>query len=275
MRSASSPYATAEAVSALTARTAPLSLTVRTGHEANRTTRSATLPMSSCSTPPRPCVPMTIRSMSLALACSTMVRAGVPNTTASVLRNDACSAGVSCVQSSVRAPSRHLSRSFCRGLVDSNRRCSRGHGVLEDVQQMQRRTRHLRHPFRQSQCRIRWCAEVGRDQNACEVAGHDALLAGMKSTRRADAKCSTSRHEGIGSRPSHVPAKESSPPCVVFFAVRERRVKLRSSHEQAGSRSRASRQATPPRASGATRRYNMYVKRPCSHASPAMSSRRL
>ena len=34
-----------------------------TGHGAIRTTFSATLPMSRCDHPPRPCVPMTIRSM--------------------------------------------------------------------------------------------------------------------------------------------------------------------------------------------------------------------
>ncbi len=43
-------------------------LTVRTGQVALRTTFSATLPMSTCARPVRPCVPMTIRSTFSSLA---------------------------------------------------------------------------------------------------------------------------------------------------------------------------------------------------------------
>jgi hypothetical protein len=43
-------------------------LTVSTGHDAVRTTRSATLPTSNWATVPRPCVPMTMRLMFADLA---------------------------------------------------------------------------------------------------------------------------------------------------------------------------------------------------------------
>ena len=46
----------------------PGCLTVRTGQGALRTTFSATLPSSRCRTGPRPCVPMTIRSIALSVA---------------------------------------------------------------------------------------------------------------------------------------------------------------------------------------------------------------
>ena len=52
------------------------SRTVSTGHGAVLTTRSATLPISRCDMPPRPCVPMTIRSMSCPPAYSTIDPAG-------------------------------------------------------------------------------------------------------------------------------------------------------------------------------------------------------
>jgi len=46
----------------------PLSRTVNTGQGAFRTTFSATLPSKACTMPPRPCVPMTIKSTSFAFA---------------------------------------------------------------------------------------------------------------------------------------------------------------------------------------------------------------
>ncbi len=50
-----------------------------TGHGAVRTTRSATLPITTCAIGPWPCVPITIRSALLVLAAVTMQRAGLPN----------------------------------------------------------------------------------------------------------------------------------------------------------------------------------------------------
>jgi hypothetical protein len=43
-------------------------LTVSTGQDAKRTTRSATLPIRRCATAPRPCVPITITSIWFAIA---------------------------------------------------------------------------------------------------------------------------------------------------------------------------------------------------------------
>ena len=50
--------------------------TVSTGHGAVRATRSATLPISQWETAPRPCVPVTMRSICSRPAYSTMARAG-------------------------------------------------------------------------------------------------------------------------------------------------------------------------------------------------------
>src|SRR3989442_4442548 len=51
-------------------------LTVNTGHDALRTARSATLPISRCATAPRPWVPITIRSTLASRAYVTISSAG-------------------------------------------------------------------------------------------------------------------------------------------------------------------------------------------------------
>ena len=53
--------------------------TVSTGHGALRTTASATEPVSMCSQSTRPCIPITMRSMSLAVANSTIATSGCPD----------------------------------------------------------------------------------------------------------------------------------------------------------------------------------------------------
>ena len=60
-------------------------LTVRTGHGAVRTTRSATLPISRCATAPRPCVPMMIRSMVMSRAYWTTAAAVALNVSTAFL----------------------------------------------------------------------------------------------------------------------------------------------------------------------------------------------
>ena len=53
--------------------------TVSTGHLALRITFSVTEPRTRCSRPERPCVPMTMRSLGIALARSTISEAGFPS----------------------------------------------------------------------------------------------------------------------------------------------------------------------------------------------------
>ena len=57
---------------------------VSTGHGALRTTASTTEPVSMCSRSTRPCVPITTRSMSLAVAKATIATSGCPDVRATV-----------------------------------------------------------------------------------------------------------------------------------------------------------------------------------------------
>ena len=55
------------------------SRTVRTGQVARRRTRSATLPSSARSSPPRPCVPITMRAARSCVASATISLCGTPS----------------------------------------------------------------------------------------------------------------------------------------------------------------------------------------------------
>src|SRR5262245_47635992 len=58
-----------------------VSRTISTGHCAVRSTRSATLPSIKCANPPRPCVPITIRSLPRLFASPVMAAEGRPTRT--------------------------------------------------------------------------------------------------------------------------------------------------------------------------------------------------